>query len=244
MTSSIQDGRIKKTERECVDMETVVKQNTPDRIYQLIRKELIKLDLKPGQLISENDLSNTYNTSRTTIRSVLTRLKTDGLIVVIPKSGTYVTRLDIQQLEDLAYMRYLTELDVMMHLMNSMTPEIKIELEYNLNMQKIELEREPMDFTKFMELDEGFHKCCYKAAGREGVWNILNVFVANLLRVRMLDYKISGSVHTYFYRHNELYSTLLSRDVQALESNVEKHSYGLLYRAEKYRCGEYKEYFI
>ena len=119
LTSSIQDGRIKKTERECVDMETVVKQNTPDRIYQLIRKELIKLDLKPGQLISENDLSNTYNTSRTTIRSVLTRLKTDGLIVVIPKSGTYVTRLDIQQLEDLAYMRYLTELDVMMHLMNS-----------------------------------------------------------------------------------------------------------------------------
>lgn len=103
-------------------METVVKQNTPDRIYQLIRKELIKLDLKPGQLISENDLSNTYNTSRTTIRSVLTRLKTDGLIVVIPKSGTYVTRLDIQQLEDLAYMRYLTELNVMMHLMNSMTP--------------------------------------------------------------------------------------------------------------------------
>ena len=75
-------------------METVVKRNTPDRIYQLIRKELITLNLKPGQLISENDLSNTYHTSRTTIRSVLTRLKTDGLVVVIAKSGTYVTRLD------------------------------------------------------------------------------------------------------------------------------------------------------
>ena len=138
----------------------------------------------------------------------------------------------------------MTELDVLMHLMNSMTPEIKLELEYNLKMQKIELEREPMDFIKFMELDESFHKCCYKAAGREGVWKILNVFVANLQRVRMLDYQISGSVHTYFYRHNELYSALLSRDVQALENNVEKHAFGLLQRVEKYRCGEYKEYFI
>ena len=51
----------------------------------------MSLELKPGELLSEVELSEKLNISRTPIREVLMRLKNEHLIEVKPQSGTYVS---------------------------------------------------------------------------------------------------------------------------------------------------------
>ena len=45
----------------------------------------------PGQKISEKDIKTDIGIVRTPVREAILRLKQEGLINVIPKSGTYIS---------------------------------------------------------------------------------------------------------------------------------------------------------
>ncbi len=44
-------------------------------IYQILKKEILDLTLKPGQSISEHEICNRFSVSRTPVRTVLQRLQ-------------------------------------------------------------------------------------------------------------------------------------------------------------------------
>ena len=47
---------------------------TAEEVYKSILKRIIKLELEPGQLISENQMCIDYGVSRSIIRSAFTKL--------------------------------------------------------------------------------------------------------------------------------------------------------------------------
>ena len=110
-----------------------------------LKENIMSLELKPGELLSEVELSEKLNISRTPIREVLMRLKNEHLIEVKPQSGTYVSLIDLDLIEEAIFMRFALEEKVLKEACNYF-PEDKI----------IELEKEIMerDFMEgFMEND-------------------------------------------------------------------------------------------
>jgi len=65
-------------------------------IYQKLKDDIITLKLKPGQMISENEIASIYNVSRTPIKNAFLRLKGEKYIEIIPQKGSYVTLLDMK----------------------------------------------------------------------------------------------------------------------------------------------------
>src|SRR5690349_7091549 len=65
-------------------------------IYATIRRDIIRLRLKPGEQLSEKDLGLRFMTSRTPVREAIVRLVDDGLIHVLPQRGTFVTRISLR----------------------------------------------------------------------------------------------------------------------------------------------------
>ncbi|HZD89591.1 MAG TPA: GntR family transcriptional regulator [Pseudolabrys sp.] len=65
-----------------------------ERAYRLIEERIVTLRLKPGDVLSEQSLSETLKVGRTPIREALQRLAREGLIIVLPRKGILVSDIN------------------------------------------------------------------------------------------------------------------------------------------------------
>ena len=89
------------------------KETGKDYAYRVLKDNIMSIQLKPGDLLSESDLSQKLNISRTPIREVLMKLKAEHLIEVKPQSGTYISLIDWNLIEEAIFMRYTLEKEVL-----------------------------------------------------------------------------------------------------------------------------------
>ena len=65
-----------------------------EQAYRLIEEQIVTLRLKPGDVLSEQMLSATFDIGRTPIREALQRLAREGLITVLPRKGILVSDIN------------------------------------------------------------------------------------------------------------------------------------------------------
>jgi DNA-binding GntR family transcriptional regulator len=66
-----------------------------DRAYQQVETLIVTLNLAPGTVFSETDLSQEIGIGRTPLREALLRLTADGLVSSIPRRGMRVSAIDL-----------------------------------------------------------------------------------------------------------------------------------------------------
>lgn len=76
-----------------------------DRLHDILRSRICLLDYPPGMRLSEAVIAVEFGVSRTPLRRVLTRLETEGLLASVHGVGTFVTDVDIDELEQVYRLR-------------------------------------------------------------------------------------------------------------------------------------------
>ena len=76
-----------------------------ENAYQLLRKRILHLDLIPGTALNEKELADELGISRTPVREAIIMLSLANLVVVKPQSGTFVSRIDTEQVEMEQFLR-------------------------------------------------------------------------------------------------------------------------------------------
>ena len=110
--------------------------------YKILKENILRLDLKPGEELREIDLFQSLNMSRTPIREALILLKHDGLIETLPQSGTFVTKIDKEKFEDGKMLRICVEEKMIQLACDTFSDEYLKKLEDNLRKQKFILDTE------------------------------------------------------------------------------------------------------
>lgn len=64
------------------------------QVYELIRNAVGELRLVPDHVLSEKEVAEELGVSRTPVREAFIRLSEDGIVRIVPKSGTYVSPID------------------------------------------------------------------------------------------------------------------------------------------------------
>lgn len=67
-------------------------------VYDLLRDEIMNLELAPGSAVDEVQLASRFGMSRTPIREALVRLAAEGLIETLPNRSTMVSNIDFLNL--------------------------------------------------------------------------------------------------------------------------------------------------
>ena len=62
-------------------MESTTKKKSKEEAYELIKDKILTMSIKPGEAVTEQNLSAQLGIGRTPVREALTRLELDGLIV-------------------------------------------------------------------------------------------------------------------------------------------------------------------
>ncbi len=76
-----------------------------ERMYRILRDRICLLDYPPGSRLSEEELAQEFQVSRTPVRRVLARLESEGLVQSVHGVGTIVTDVDIEELEQTYLLR-------------------------------------------------------------------------------------------------------------------------------------------
>ncbi|WP_310620241.1 GntR family transcriptional regulator [Flexibacterium corallicola] len=70
------------------------KESLADKAYRLLEELIVNLDLSPGMPVTEGDLCEHLNIGRTPVREAIKRLSTEGLIIVQPRKGLFVSHIE------------------------------------------------------------------------------------------------------------------------------------------------------
>ncbi|MCP4624890.1 MAG: GntR family transcriptional regulator [bacterium] len=80
-------------------MKTVrkTKKHLSETLFESVLDRIISGEYPPGQIISEKDLCQEFNVSRTPFREAIRKLEEMHMVEVVPRFGTYVTEIDINE---------------------------------------------------------------------------------------------------------------------------------------------------
>jgi DNA-binding GntR family transcriptional regulator len=78
-------------------------------VYDIIKEKIISCGYEPGQLVSEKEIVEELQTSRTPVREALNILNGQGLLKVIPKKGVQIAPLSIKRIKEIYDIRMLLE---------------------------------------------------------------------------------------------------------------------------------------
>lgn len=137
-------------------------ENNRQYIYRVLKDNIMNLNLKPGETVSEIELSELLNVSRTPVREAFVRLSEEKLLNVFPQKGSVVSKIDLNLVEEAVFLRKLCEKEMLEIACKDIQSKSLIKtLEKNIEYQKIIIKFKE-DLHKFFELDNQFHTILFE----------------------------------------------------------------------------------
>jgi DNA-binding GntR family transcriptional regulator len=149
------------------------------------------------------------------------QLSAENLVSVIPHMGTYVSRIDLQNVFDGQLVRDALEMKVVRLAAVKMTSQFARKLDFNLHQQaRLAEER---DYDELYELDEAFHSMICEFGASPRIWRIVNGAKAQLDRVRRLAFPAPTHLDIVLREHTAIVEGLKAHDPEAAAAGMKVH---------------------
>jgi len=183
------------------------------RAYEELEEQIVTLQIPPSTFISEMGLSKNLGIGRTPIREALLRLAYEGLVVIIPRRGIFVTEIDVDEhFRMLEFRRDVERLAVRLACSRITDQECS-------TLRKIATEIEAAgrnnDATQFIRLDQRMDWLIYEAARNKFVTKALRSMSSLNRRFWFRFQRQVVDVPRCATLHAEIAQSVASRDVGA-----------------------------
>jgi GntR family transcriptional regulator, rspAB operon transcriptional repressor len=196
------------------------------RVYSDLRAELVSLQRRPGEAISEAEIALFYGVSRTPVREAILKLSDEGLVEIFPQSGIFVARIPLAALPEAIIVRKALE-ETTARLAAERATSSQI-----LNLHSIlERQREASaaaDRELFHQADEAFHATIADVATYPGIWRLILQVKVHVDRYRRLTLPQQGRMEQVIAEHEVIMSAIERHDVAAAGIAMGKHLERLL----------------
>lgn len=195
------------------------------QILQALRTALVGGELVPGEVYSAPVLAERFGVSATPVREAMQQLAVEGAVEVVPNRGFRVTERTPRELAELAEVRALIEVPIMLRLARTVPAARWAELRPLAEATSAAAARG--DRAHYAEADRAFHRAVLALAGNEQL-----LTVADDLHRRSQWPLVSGPVTRHgdlvadAAEHTALLDALIAQDVTVVQSLVREHFTG------------------
>lgn len=126
-----------------------------DQAYRALKRMIITCALRPGEILVEASLSQDLDIGRTPIRQAIDRLLSDGLVEVIPRKGTIVKPVSLDEILNIIDVRLANETYFVRKAAELAGPEVLAQLRRSLDLQLAAAKA--LDIERIAGLDQHFH---------------------------------------------------------------------------------------
>lgn len=193
--------------------------------YKQIRSDIIFGRLVPAQKLKLDPLRDRYNVSVTTLREILNRLASEGLVVAEGQRGFEVAPISPADLQELAALRILLECHAIGLAFAGGDMEWEghvVSAHYKLSQIEQKM-KAGVDVVRelWKRYDSEFHQALISACGSRQLMNAHLTVFNKYLRYQMLTLTYRGDVAAG--EHQQLLDAALARDTVAAQRVLRKH---------------------
>lgn len=199
-----------------VEGATSVRQNTRDRVYDLIHDGILHGVYPSGSFIEEERICALANVSRTPVREAFHRLAAERFIDLLPRRGAMVRHVTSRELTEVYETRRLIEGHAVAFL-------CRRRMSAPVQMARLcdEMEQATTDLVRSVELNRLFHRELIAATENQVMLDLFDSLHSRIIRVALSALRADPDRTTLIYaEHRGL--------VEALDSNDEVLAMGLL----------------
>lgn len=191
------------------------------RVYLQLRQRIVEMTLVPGTRIVERDIAEELGISRTPVHEAVQRLADEGLIDVVPRSGTFVARIPLDALEEAMLVRNALEAAIIEKAAERTSSEGMARLHAILALQAAAVEA--TDLRAFHRSDEMFHAALAELSGYPGVWPIILQAKTQIDRYRQLTLPLAGRLVEVLEEHRAVAAAIASGDPERAVRAMREH---------------------
>ena len=196
--------------------------------YRRIRADILFGRLAPGQKLKLDNLKTAYDTSISTLREILNRLSSEGLVVAEGQRGFEVTPMSVADLKEIAELRLLLEI----HALEQSFARGEMEWEARLVSAHYKLARmeqamasgDTSHAEEWKRYDWEFHQALISACGSKLLMEAHAAVFDKYLRYQMVALSYRGAVAAQEHLH--LLDAALKRDGETAKKILVAHIQG------------------
>ncbi|MCG8484060.1 MAG: GntR family transcriptional regulator [Clostridia bacterium] len=192
------------------------------KAYFYIKEKIITGEYEPGQDISEEELQNEMNISRTPVREALMRLETERLISIFPRKGIFVSSITQKMIKNVFQIRKMIEPQVIRIVGKNISKEWLNEIKDKFNATFEDLSKdETADY--YVNLDKEFHSYLINACDNQYLVNVMNNIFDQNQRMRYQTYDFDERDIATKSEHIMIIDALLEEDIDKAEALMIEH---------------------
>jgi GntR family transcriptional regulator, rspAB operon transcriptional repressor len=193
------------------------------KAYERIKKAIVTLRFEMGKSLNEKELSSEFKLGRTPIREALQQLANEGLVVIVPRKGAYVSTLSLADFQKLLDTRVMLET----HCARRASTRITGETLHGLRdlMSGMEPLIAARDIDALLSIDRQIHMAVVRGLENEYIEQIASQLYDRVARLWYLSFKNldEPELRARLLSHRLIIDALDRRDPDAAEEAVRNH---------------------
>lgn len=201
------------------------------RVHAALREAIVQLDLKPGELLDKQAIAGRLGVSRFPVGEAMNRLAAEGLVDIMPQSGSRVALIKISDARENMFLRRALEVETVRTIAETAPSALLEQLRSNLRYQQAAIEAQ--DLKGFHGFDLSFHAALQDQLGYERVRNVTETARLGLDRVRRL-LNTRRRLELTLAEHEAVVVAIERRDGEAAAKAMQRHLDAVLAELENF----------
>ena len=190
--------------------------------YEKIKKAIVTLRFEMGKNINEQDLCQEFNLGRTPVRESLQLLASEGLVVIVPRKGVYVSYVSLEDFQKI----YESRLMVETYCISEATQKIgDVEIQrLKMLIEDSEHLVDDRDIEGLLEVDREIHMGIVKSLNNRYIEQIAGQVYDLVTRMWFLSYRTrtQEDLRISLLSHSKILNKLATRNItESLTANRE-----------------------
>jgi DNA-binding GntR family transcriptional regulator len=191
------------------------------KAYNSLKKKLIDLHLRPGEILMVQSLAKDLGLSRTPVREALIHLKQEGFVQETDGRKFKVTEISLETINEIYEIREQLEcLAIKRVALQRSMAQIK-ELEKTMLSMKKAVAR--LEYSSFIEYDLRFHEQIVKYSGNRTLEGLLKTLADKVQRIRYLTLNIEKRMENSVLEHSKILKFIKERNPKGARHALHEH---------------------
>ena len=192
-----------------------------EQAYNYVKAQIMNLDLKPGQYITDSQVASELNVSRTPVREALRRLEQEGLLVNLARRGWKVYALSLEDIHEIFDIK--VSLEGMIARQAADCQDEGLQQTLKKAMERMKRAGEAGDDEAWHEADDQLHEVIFAMGGNERAAGIIQNLNDQWHRVRIGFLAMQGRIARSNPEHEAVVEKILAGDGNEAERLMQLH---------------------
>ena len=191
-------------------------------LFSNLRKDILQGKLHQGEKLTEQQICDEYNVSRTPVREAFRQLELEGFIETIPNRGAFVVGFSLQDIQDMYELRKSYEVLAVKWAIERITKEEYEKLEEAFEFMEFYTQKK--DVEKMLNINMNFHELIYKASHNRMLYHILSSYQLYIKQSKSPSRDVSSSyLDKILLEHRAIFEAFKNKDTDAGIAAVSSH---------------------